>query len=295
MPEIDDFLNYLRFTKRFSEHSVTAYCTDLLEIKQFALEQFEASAPQDWTYMLIRSWVVYLMESGLDPRTVNRKISALRSFFRFLMKEGVVKENPTRKITGPKTAKKLPVFVDQSATINLLDHLDFGPEFKDQRDKLIIETFYRTGMRLSELLGLQVNDVDLQGQSLKVLGKRNKERIIPFATNFGKTLSDYLSLREEKADLKQSKFFFCMENGKAIYPKYVYRLINKAISEVCTLTKKSPHVLRHTFATHMLENGADLNAIKEILGHANLSATQIYTHNTIEKLKNIHAQAHPRG
>lgn len=295
MTETEEFLQYLRFTKRFSEHSVLAYKNDLEAINQFAIEQFEISTPRAWSYMMIRSWIVSLMDSGLDPRSVNRKISALRSFFRFMLKEGMVSENPTRKITGPKTSKKLPVFVDQSATIHLLDHLEFGEDFKGQRDKLIIETFYRTGIRLSELLGLRAKDVDLQNQTFKVLGKRNKERIIPFASNFSVSLSAYLMVRSGLTETENSEYLFCMENGEKIYPKYVYRLVNKSISEVCTLTKKSPHVLRHTFATHMLENGADLNAIKEILGHANLSATQVYTHNTIEKLKNIHSQAHPRG
>ena len=295
MPEIEEFLTYLRFTKRFSEHSISAYQKDLNDFAQFALNQYEFQNPTEWTYMVIRSWVVHLMEEGLDPKSVNRKISALRSFYRFLLKEGLVKENPMRKITGPKTAKKLPVFVDQNSTENLFEQLEFEKTFDDQRNKLILETFYRTGMRLSELLGLQVKDVDIPGQSIKVLGKRNKERIIPFAGNFGINLSEYLSLRNEINERKQSPYFFCFESGKAIYPKYVYRMVNKAIGAVCSLTKKSPHVLRHTFATHMLENGADLNAIKEILGHANLSATQVYTHNTIEKLKNIHSQAHPRG
>jgi integrase/recombinase XerC len=295
MSETEEFLQYLRFTKRFSEHSVKAYQQDLAAINQFAQEQFEVSNPREWSYMLIRSWIVSLMDTGLDPRSVNRKISALRSFFRFMLKEGMVSENPTRKITGPKTAKKLPVFVDQSATFNLLDHLEFGDDFKGQRDKLIIETFYRTGIRLSELLGLRMKDVDLQNQTFKVLGKRNKERIIPFASNFSITLSAYFNARSFSTETQNSEYLFCMPSGEKIYPKYVYRLVNKAINEVCTLTKKSPHVLRHTFATHMLENGADLNAIKEILGHANLSATQVYTHNTIDKLKNIHSQAHPRG
>lgn len=295
MPEIEEFLKYLRFTKRFSQHSILAYENDLNAFVQFSTDQFEAAGPKDWSFMVIRSWVVSLMETGLDPKSVNRKISALRSLFRFLIKEGLVSENPMRKITGPKTAKKLPVFVDQSSAENLFSQLEFESTFEGQRDQLILETFYRTGMRLSELLGLQVKDVDLHGQSIKVLGKRNKERIIPFAGNFGKVLSQYLDFRNESPDRKSSPFFFCLENGKALYPKYVYRMVNKAISSVSSLSKKSPHVLRHTFATHMLENGADLNAIKEILGHANLSATQVYTHNTIEKLKNIHAQSHPRG
>ena len=295
MPEIEEFLNYLRYTKRFSEHSIIAYKRDLIEISEFSKEQFEASSVKEWSFMLIRSWVVQLMESGLDPKSVNRKISALRSFFRFLLKEGIVSENPMRKITGPKTAKKLPVFIDNPATINLLDHLTFEDDFNGKRNKLIIETFYRTGVRLSELIGLKCIDVDLSNQTLKVLGKRNKERIIPFAGNFGITIIAYLDSKNLSPKTRDCPNFFCLENGKELYPKFVYRLVNKSISMVCTLTKKSPHVLRHTFATHMLENGADLNAIKEILGHANLSATQVYTHNTIEKLKNIHSQAHPRG
>jgi len=244
-------------------------------------------------HLVIRSWLVSLMESGMEARSVNRKISTLKSYYKFLIREEKVELNPMAKIISPKTAKKLPVFVDITHMENLFDFDVFEPGFEGHRNRMILLLFYQTGMRLSELTGLKKGDIDFSNGQLKVLGKRNKERIIPFTLHFKKELEDYIQVIP--SEYATGAYLFAQKNGKKLYPKQVYNLVNAALSHVTTIHKKSPHVLRHTFATHMLNNGADLNAIKEILGHANLSATQVYTHNSIEKLKNVHKQAHPKA
>jgi integrase/recombinase XerC len=245
--------------------------------------------------MLIRSWIVSLMEAGAEPRTVNRKLTTLRSFFKYLMRMGRVKTDPLIRIQGPKSGSRLPVFVEEDKMTELLTKVDFGPDYEDKMARVIVETFYNTGMRLSELINLKITDIDFYQSSLKVLGKRSKERLIPIGRELQEQLKAYLKLREAIATEASGDYLFVRAKGKKVNEKFVYKMINFYLGLVTTLEKKSPHVLRHTFATHMLNNGADLNAIKELLGHANLSATQIYTHNTIEKLKNIHKQAHPKA
>ena len=242
---------------------------------------------------MIRSWIVSLMDQGISSRTVNRKITSLKSFFRFLLRKNEISLNPMLKVQSPKTSKRLPVFVDQDKMELLFEKVDFGEGFEAQRDHLLLEFLYATGMRLSELIGLKESSIDQYQSQIKVLGKRNKERIIPFTKKLQSSIREYL--QEKKKMFPGEDSFFVTDNGKPLYPKLVYRIVTKRLSAVTTLDKKSPHVLRHTFATHMLNNGADINSVKELLGHANLSATQVYTHNTIEKLKQVYKQAHPRA
>jgi integrase/recombinase XerC len=289
----ESFLSYLRYEKRFSVHTITAYSNDLIQFTEYAISAASISAVQEINSVLIRSWVVSMMESGISPRSVNRKITALKSFFRYLLRQQVVSENPTLKVQSPKVAKRLPVFVEKEKMDVLLDTVDFGSDFEGIRNKLVLELFYGTGMRLSELINLRQKDVDLFNSQVKVLGKRNKERIIPFNRELKLKIEEYQA--EKKRLAIGGEFLLTTVKGDKLYEKLVYGIVKSYLSQVTTIDKKSPHVLRHTFATHMLNNGADLNAIKEILGHANLSATQVYTHNTVEKLKNIHKQAHPKA
>jgi integrase/recombinase XerC len=236
------------------------------------------------------------MENGISPRTVNRKITTLKSYFTFLIKEGLIQENPMSRVIAPKTSQRLPVFVEQESMKTLFEEVDFGEGYPAERDRLIMELFYATGMRLSELINLKDTDLDLFKNILKVTGKRNKQRIIPFTNNLVVMLGNYLEIKRKAfPGEEQEPHLFLTNKGEKLYPKMVYRMVHHYLDQVTTISKRSPHVIRHTFATHMLNNGADLNAIKEILGHANLAATQVYTHNTIEKLKSIYKQAHPRA
>jgi integrase/recombinase XerC len=289
---LQEFIDYLSYQKRFSVHSITAYQNDLDTFWAYANQEGYTTL-NELNHLVIRSWLVSLMESGMEARSVNRKISTLKSYYKFLIREEKIELNPMAKIISPKTAKKLPVFVDITHMENLFDFDVFEPGFEGHRNRMILLLFYQTGMRLSELTGLKKGDIDFSNGQLKVLGKRNKERIIPFTLHFKKELEDYIQVIPPT--YAAGAYLFAQKNGKKLYPKQVYNLVNAALSHVTTIHKKSPHVLRHTFATHMLNNGADLNAIKEILGHANLSATQVYTHNSIEKLKNVHKQAHPKA
>ncbi len=285
------FLQYLQFEKRLSNHTLVAYTNDLAQFVHYLATTYEIKNIQEISPTIVRSWVVNLMERKITARSVNRKITTLNTFYSFLLRQGIVTENPMLKIVSPKTSKRLPVFIEEEKMDYLIDHVEFGDDFEGRRNKLIIELFYATGMRLSELINLKDIAVDVNAGQLKVLGKRNKERILPFGNELGTSIEHYRQAKVESS----AEEFFVTKSGQKLYPKFVYRLVKNYLSEVTTMDKKSPHVLRHTFATHMLNNGADLNVIKELLGHANLSATQIYTHTTIEKLKNIHKQAHPKG
>jgi len=253
---------------------------------QYEIEIAEANSSS------LRSWVIDVLETGTQNKSVNRKISTLKSFYKFLLKEGQVLSNPTDKLISPKLSQPLPHFVRESEMDNLLDEFHFDESFKGVRDKLILELLYSSGIRLSELIHLQVGDVDMSESQMKVIGKRNKERIIPI---HGELLSGIKSYLIEREKVALDSNLLVTDSGKKMYAKFVYRKVNHYLGHVTTASKKSPHILRHTFATHMLNNGAELNTIKEILGHANLSATQVYTHNTIEKLKSIYKQAHPRA
>ncbi len=295
----ESFIRYLSFEKRYSTHTVTAYHNDLEQFEDFLKEQYGILELHKADHMMIRSWLVHLMEhdgkakNKMTTRSVNRKISTLRTFYKFLLKNKKVKHDPMLKIIRPKEAKKLPVFLDESRTEMLFEKYDFGEGFPAQRDRLVLETFYATGMRVSELCNIREQSINMSERTVKVLGKRNKERIIPFTNVMRDLIKEYRS--EKKKAGFDGDHFFVTDDGKKVYSKFVYRLTNKYLSAVSTASKKSPHVMRHTFATQMLNNGADINSIKEILGHASLAATQVYTHNTIEKLKKVYKQAHPKA
>lgn len=289
-----NFINYLKFEKRVSNHTIKAYKKDLEQFFSYLLDHYQLNHPQQVEHTYIRSWMAYLAQNGFGARAINRKLSALRSFYAYLIKQREIEKNPISKIIAPKIPKRLPTFVPQKSIDDLLDNVYFTNDYKGIRDKLIIELFYSTGIRLSELIHIKPGDIDTSNKTLKVLGKRNKERLIPLHDNLLEKINSFITFTNSFIN-KNEDYIFLTEKGNKIYPRLVYNIVNNYLSRVATITQKSPHVLRHTFATHMLENGADINAIKEILGHSSLSATQIYTHNTVEKLKAIYNKAHPRG
>lgn len=292
----DLFLKYLQFEKRLSANTIKSYKNDLNQFADFIETSFQGKAIHLIDEKVVRAWIVSLMEKDFSAISINRKISTLKTFYKFLLREGHIKSNPMDKVVSPKVSKKLPSFVEEKQIMNLLDDYSFGSDFAGIRNKTVIEMFYNTGIRLSELIELRDQSIDLTNNSIKVLGKRNKERIVPLNLSFTNSLKKYLEVRKaEFADTGDHKYFFVTDKGNKLYEKFVYRIVNKYLNLVTTIEKKSPHVLRHTFATHLLNRGADLNSIKELLGHANLTATQVYTHNTFEKLKTIYKQAHPRA
>jgi integrase/recombinase XerC len=295
MSHKESFLQYLGTEKRYSPHTIRSYRNDLGQFYTWLAANLIPENPEEITSHHIRAWIVSLMDSGIIPVSVHRKISCLRVFFRFLRKEGIITSDPLEKVILPKRKKTLPVFIEEGALDKLLDEIDFGSDFAGLRNLLIIEMLYLTGMRRSELTGLRTMDVDFSGATIKVTGKRNKQRIIPLSGPFVSRIKEYMRFRNEVTGAGNESWLFITAKGNKLYDKYVYNIVRSYLAMVTTIEKKSPHVLRHTFATHMLNRGADLNAIKEFLGHANLSATQVYTHNTFEKLKKIYKQAHPRA
>lgn len=297
---IGPFLSYLQHEKRFSRHTLVSYETDLRQFSDYLRSQYQMESPADAGHLLIRSWVVQLMENGLDPRSVNRKITALRSFYRYLVRTGVMLRSPMLKVQGPKTRKKLPEYLDEQKMDRiLLDKRESSEQgtFEELRDLLVLDFFYRTGVRLSELIGLKTEDINLYNLTVRVLGKRNKVRQIPITNAFKQVLEVYLKARAVFLNEQHTSntWFFVDNKGNQMASGFVYRLVKRRIGEVSTGVKKSPHVLRHTFATTMLNHGADINAIKELLGHSSLAATQVYTHNSIEKLKEVYQQAFPKA
>ena len=294
---VEGFLDHIQKEKRFSRHTVVAYSKDLDQFLHHITENLEIACIKEVDHHDIRSWIISILEDDkLQASSVNRKISCLRSFYRYMVRNEIIEKNPMAKITSLKTKKKLPLFLEQSQILNLLDGMEFGDDFAGIRDKLIIELLYCTGMRRAELIGLESINVNSSKQEIKVLGKRNKERIIPLSPQTIGLIQEYQRMSYEYfGSANTGKYLFTDDVGNMMSDGFVYRKVNKYLRLVTTIGKKSPHILRHTFATHMLNNGADLNAIKELLGHANLSATQVYTHNSIEKLKQIYEQAHPRA
>jgi integrase/recombinase XerC len=290
----ESFIAYLQYEKRDSSHTVTAYRKDLSQFAQFCAERAGAFDPGSVDRKLVRDWVVSLMEAGLTPRSVRRKISTLKSYYRFLMKMGHLESTPVTDIPLPKVRKKLPVFVEEPRLNHLLDDGFFGSDFPGIRDKLVITLLYGTGIRLSELLSLPVARVDLDQCQIKVEGKRNKERIIPFPRSMKGQIREYLECREALTGSGEG-MLVVTDKGVPAYGKLIYRIVRNYLTRVTLAEKRSPHVLRHTYATHLLNKGADLNAVKELLGHANLAATEVYTHTTFEKLHGVYRQAHPRG
>lgn len=290
----DRFIDYIRYEKRYSPHTIQAYTKDLSQFSEFHQQHYDSRDINEAGHQQIRSWLVYLIEEGLSTRSVHRKLSSLKSYYKYLLKHQQIAQNPTLLVIAPKSSSRNPEFIEEEKMTDLLDNISFEDSFSGERDKMIIEVFYGTGMRLAELIEIQHHDVSLHAHTFKVTGKRNKERFIPFSKEMEERLSHYTEMKAASG-FDRDGWLFVTDRGKKLYPRLVYRIVHKYLSQVTTLTKKSPHVLRHTFATHMLNRGADLNAVKEFLGHANLAATQVYTHNTVEKLKRIYQQAHPRA
>jgi integrase/recombinase XerC len=308
---LERFIQYLQYEKRYSPHTITAYKNDLTQFLAYTSGSANLALPANQaqikldillgdvnviTYNDIRDWLISLMDDANTAKSVNRKIATLRTFFKFLLREGLITHNPAAKIQAPKIPKRLPVIVEATKIVSLLNNQElFTDGFAGLRDKLVIELLFGTGMRLAELTGLKDADIDMHQHTLKVLGKRNKQRVIPVNNELIKLLAEYRQLKKSENFNNNSLTLIVTNKGADVYPKMIYNIVHKYLSYISTQDKKSPHILRHTFATSLLNNGADLNAIKELLGHANLSATQIYTHNSVERLKSIYKQAHPKA
>jgi integrase/recombinase XerC len=292
---VNEFLTYLSFEKRYSKHTTVSYKNDLSNLSDYLLKTYELSTLEYATYPMLRSWIVALVDQEMVPKSINRKIACLRSFYHFLLKKGLIIKDPTLKIRALKVKKSLPVFVEEDNMLRLLDQIEFEDSFDGVRNKLVLELLYATGIRLSELIGLKNADVNIFQKTIKVLGKGNKERIIPIHDTFITLTKEYIAKKKNEAFSNNNEFFVVTNNGDQLYPMFIYRLVRMYLDMVTTVDKRSPHVLRHTFATHLLNKGADLNAIKDLLGHSSLAATQVYTHNSIDKLKAIFDQAHPKS
>lgn len=292
--EILLFIEYLAVERKYSTHTVIAYHKDLQQFQHYLAEHYTDILISEITHQQIRSWLSQLLVEGVKATSVNRKISSLKSFFKHLKRIGKVQGNPMGKVQAPKKPKQLPVFIEKTKIAALTDTImpQEGDDYLSTRNRLVVELLYGTGMRLSELINLKDDDVDFYSSTLKVLGKRNKERIIPINKPLLELIKNYC---DAKLENDEKNLYLLSNKGKKMYPKLVYNIVKGNLSLVSTLKKRSPHVLRHSFATHLLENGADLNAIKELLGHASLAATQVYTHNTIERLKDVHKKSHPKS
>lgn len=291
---IDSFLRYVRYEKRLSGNTVIAYQKDLEQFSSFIQTTFHQEDVAGADHGMVRSWIISLVDEGLNPASVNRKIACLRTFFKFLLREQVIKTNPMTKIRVLKTPKRLPAFVKESDMNQVLDGRDFEDSFAGWRERLVLELFYGTGIRLSELTGLTERSVDLKGRTIKVLGKRKKERVIPFSAHLVTILEGYLSMKRRSVST-DSDTLLVTDSGHPCYPMMIYRIVKNNLSTYTTAEKTSPHVLRHTYATHLLNKGAEINAVKDLLGHSSLAATQVYTHNSMEKIKKAFDQAHPKA
>lgn len=290
----DSFLTYLTYERRYSLHTVISYRNDLEQFGSYVEKEFGVSDNSDFSSQIVRQWIIHLMDSGYSPASVNRKLSSLRSFFNFLVKEGNVQTNPMSKIECVKAVKRLPSFVKEPEMDRLLDETPFPDDFEGMRDRLIISFFYETGVRSSELIGLKESDVDFEKMQIKVDGKRNKQRLIPFGCHLKLSLLSYIEVKRSVFPV-QTVYFFVTEKGERLYPMLVYKIVKNQLSLVTSLSKRSPHVIRHSFATALLNHGAAINSVKELLGHESLSTTQIYTHVSFEEMKKEYKQAHPRA
>ena len=289
----DKFSQYLKIEKRYSDNTVNAYMRDLKQFYDFLGLDYSQIVMDE---RKIKNWIIFLSEKNISPRSINRKLSALKTFYRFLLKQGIIELSPMDKVLNPKQSKNLPVFIPEQ-DLNKIPNLLSGNDYKFVRDWLLVELLYLTGMRRSELINLKIDDIDFEANILRVIGKGKKERQIPLPNNLIDYLRHYLNLRDSFFDSGdyEKEFLFVTDKGKKLYPEYVNRKVKQVLSQITTLEKLSPHTLRHSFATHLLNNGADINAIKELLGHSSLAATEVYTHTTFEKLKKIYKQAHPRA
>ncbi len=292
---IQQFLDYLTFQKRYSRHTIVSYQNDLTAFFDFLLTQFGETQLAAIKTTFVRSWLAALKEHGMESKSINRKISSLKSFFKYQLRQHTITISPMTAIISPKVNKRLPQFVDKKDVTTLLTHVEFPDTWAGKTDQLILHLFYNTGMRHAELTGLKETDISKSNSTIKVLGKGSKERIIPVSNQLIQKMQDYMEDKRKELEAFDKTILLVTASGKKLYPSYVYSSVNKYLAMVTTIDKKSPHVLRHSFATHLMNNGADLNAVKELLGHSSLAATQIYTHNTIEKLKDIHKKAHPKA
>lgn len=291
---IEKYIRYLRYEKNYSLHTEISYSEDLSQFVEFLAEHFADTDIKHVDRDIIRMWIVSMMERKISARSVNRKLSAVKSFYRYLQKIGEVTVNPASKINGPKVGRPIPAFANSADMEKVLDQEGYGDSFELLRDHIVIELFYVTGIRRAELIGLKDVDVDFSSETIQVTGKRNKQRLIPFSDGMKQSLEQYIAVRNKEVG-NQSGYLFVKNNGEPLYPMLVHRIVTSNLQQIETLAKVSPHVLRHSFATGMLNNGADINAVKELLGHASLAATEIYTHTSFEELKRIYNKAHPRA
>lgn len=294
-PHLQSFLNYLRFEKRYSPYTLVSYQGDLEQFFAYITDQYQAALLTDITTTFVRSWLAELKSNTITAKAINRKASSLKSFFKYHIRTGTLITTPMGSVTTPKISKRLPEFVKETDMKNMFQYLQFPEDWKGKTDRLLLLLFYHTGMRLSEQVNLKESQVDYSKKVIKVLGKGNKERVIPVGDTLINEMKTYRQAKKKEIDNADDTYFFVLQNGKRLYAKYVYLIVKKYLSAITTLNKKSPHILRHTFATHLTNNGAALNAVKELLGHSSLASTQIYTHNNIEKLKEAHKKAHPRA
>lgn len=286
------FGDYLKFEKRFSQHTLRAYQDDLAQFSQYQLHQFEVTKPAQVTPAGIRSWLAHLKEDGLSARSINRKLSSLKAFFKYMVRSGVLPQTPLATVIAPKASRRLPSFVPEQELLDLLESLRFTEDWKGVNARMLFSLFYSTGMRLSELIQLKPDHVDKGRKVVKILGKGNKERLVPLTAGVLDLIGEYERLKAER--FEETTALLVTEKGKKLYPKYAYLLVHQYLSAIRTLEKRSPHILRHSFATHLTNRGANLNAVKELLGHSSLAATQVYTHNSIDKLRDVYRKAHPR-
>lgn len=289
------FFKYLQYEKRYSPHTLTSYHTDLGQFAQYLNQVYQIADPAEAGHTIIRSWILTLVQNNIKPRSINRKIACLRSYYRFLLAQQRIEANPMLRIKAPKVSKKLPAFVAEEPFNTLLDTFTFEENFEGQRDRLILEFLYGTGIRLAELIGIADSDLNMRAKTVRVLGKGNKERIVPINDSLLASIEVYQKHKKSEFLDNNSEKLLVTNKARPLYPKFVYRVVKKYISLITTSENNSPHVLRHSFATHLLNKGADLNAIKDLLGHSSLAATQVYTHNSIEKLKSIFEKAHPKA
>ena len=292
---IQVFLDHLKFQKRYSQHTIVSYQTDLVDFFNFIEKEFEATFPVEIKSSFVRSWLAGLKEKGLESKSINRKISTLKSFFKYHLRQGLIQTSPMVTILSAKVKKRLPQFVAEKDINTLFNYVEFPDNWNGKTNRLLLHLLYNTGIRQAELINLKEAHIDIRNSTIKVLGKGNKERILPVSNELGQLIQQYLDNKHDNFKVPNIEILLVNEKGKKLYPKYIYTVVKKYLSDVTTLDKKSPHVLRHTFATHLMNNGADINAVKELLGHSSLAATQVYTHNTIEKLKEVHSKAHPKA
>ena len=293
--EISAFTDHLKFEKRYSVHTIRSYHDDLTQFRDYLETSFGSIAVEEISPAIVRSWLASLKNSGMGSRSINRKISTLKSFFKYIMRTGNLKKNPLAGIVSPKVSKRLPAFVEEADMQTLFSHVEFEEGWNGFTGRLAMQMLYELGLRLSELVNCKESQVDYGNRHIKILGKGNKERIIPLNALLLAEIKEYVKRKPAEFESYDRNYLLVNDKGNKLYPKFIYRLTTKYLPKVTTVKKKSPHILRHSFATHLMNNGAELNAVKELLGHASLAATQVYTHNTIEKLKNVHKKAHPRG